>query len=73
MAKISIQCRFDLVPSCKDGGPELLQISAASAEVRRTFPQKSGALCPKDVLEVIDRIASRVGVHDRSQANDVAS
>jgi hypothetical protein len=65
MAKISIQCRFDLVPPRKDGGSEFLQIGAASAEGWRTVAQKSGALRGKDILEMINRIADRDGIHDR--------
>src|SRR5215469_206711 len=65
MAKIGIQCRFDLDPTCKDSCSDFLKIGTTSAEVRRTFAQKSGALCRKDFIEMADRIAGRDGVHDR--------
>jgi hypothetical protein len=67
MAKISIQRHFDLVPPCKDGGPEFLQIGASSIKQWRTVAQKSGALRRKDIIEMVDRIAGRDGVHDRPQ------
>jgi hypothetical protein len=44
MAKISIQCRLDLAPPGKDGGPDFLQIGAASIKGWRTVAQKSGLL-----------------------------
>jgi hypothetical protein len=44
MAKISIQDRFDLVPSGKDGGPEFLQIGASSIKGWRTVAQKCAVL-----------------------------
>jgi hypothetical protein len=71
MAEISIYRRFDLVPPRKDGGSEFLQIAAAYTEGGGTFAQKSGALCRKDMIEMIDRIAGRDGVHDRPQTDEI--